>query len=74
MTDLDTMLQPGNKIRLFYDKGNPNNNLMHIRAIVDDDQIVYRWWSRRKQNWRYVIVWRYMFELWHKDNNLTLVK
>jgi hypothetical protein len=60
---LDELLQPGNKVRRSYGKKNPNNCLMHIRAIVDGEWIVYRVWWKSKQYWRYRIEWRYRFEL-----------
>jgi hypothetical protein len=31
----------------------PNRKKIHVRAIVDDDVVVYRSWSKRKQGWRY---------------------
>ncbi len=46
-------IKPGEKYRLFYDKGNPNNELVHIRAIVDEEYVVVRYWLRRKRRWCY---------------------
>lgn len=50
MTEL---IKPGITIRRFYYEGNPNNCLMHIRAIVDEEWVVYRVWSKVKRDWRY---------------------
>lgn len=33
-----------------------------LRAVVDDEQLVIRVWSRAKQVWRYSVVWRYDWE------------
>ena len=44
---------PGQSYKLNLGKGNPNNKTMHIRAVVDDEAVVYRVWSRHKQGWRY---------------------
>jgi len=30
-----------------------NNEVRHIRAIVDDDYFVWRVWSKHKQRWYY---------------------
>ena len=57
------MLQPGKKVRLFYNEGNPNNELRHILAIVDDEHIVYKVWSKGKQRWRYRVEWMYAFQM-----------
>lgn len=46
-------LQPGNKIRKWHGPTNPNNMLMHIRAVVDGDQFVFRHWLGRKKRWNY---------------------
>lgn len=64
------MLQPGKKVKLFYNEGNPNNELRHIRAIVDDEYIVYRVWSRHKQYWIYHVNWIYDFHLAFEGGNL----
>lgn len=58
---LDEMLQPGQKVKVFYNEGNINNQIRHIRAVVDGEFIVYRVWSRRK-GWQYCIEHRYGFE------------
>lgn len=72
--ELRAMLQPGKCIRIppHY---NPHtrNALLYIRAIVDDDNIVYRTWSKHKQRWIYGIEWSYMFWLWWKDGVITPV-
>jgi hypothetical protein len=67
---LDKMLQPGNKVHVFYNDNNINNQIRHIRAIVDEDQIVYRVWSK-KGYWRYFVTGRYEFELKYENGVLT---
>lgn len=57
-------LKPGKSFRIRYDnKNNVNNRVIHIRAIVDDEMIVFRQWSRRRQRWIYAIEHLYYFEL-----------
>lgn len=41
MKPLDEMLQPDQKIKVLYRDGN-NNQIRHIRAIIDGEYIVYR--------------------------------
>lgn len=65
------MLVPGKKIKLFINDANPNNKIYHIRAIVDDEYIVYKVWSRSKQRWNYHIDWFYLFEMYLKNGWLT---
>lgn len=64
-------VKPGATLRLFWGEGHPGNRLIHIRAIVDDEYVVYRWWSRRN-GWLYKIEWGHWFEM--VENNITLVK
>lgn len=61
--ELLDILQPGKKVKLFYNEGNLNNEIRHIRAIVDDEYIVYRVWLPRKKTWRYRVDWIYVFHL-----------
>lgn len=70
---LDQIIQVGNKVKVDYGPTNPNNQSLHIRAIVDDDQIVCRIWSARK-GWIYQIISRYTFELQHAKGFLSLSK
>jgi hypothetical protein len=67
--ELMALLQPGRKVRMNYGVGNPNNELRHVRAIVDDDQIVYRVWQYRR--WIYHVRWAYAFLLAWQDGNVT---
>jgi len=68
------MLVPGAVIRLDYGENNLNNKTIHVRAIVDDDQIVYRVWSQRKQLWRYHIEDLYFFTLGYSKDYLKFVR
>ena len=46
------LVMPGAALRLFFNKGNIKNQVIHIRGIVDD-HVVFRTWSKRKQRWIY---------------------
>jgi hypothetical protein len=62
-------LKVGNSYRIFYNKGNPNNMLIHVRAIVDKDYIVTKVWKNCK--WRYRIEYYYLYQLLARDGMLT---
>ena len=66
-------INPGDKWRFDYGTGNMNNKLCHIRAVVDDNQIVYRAWSKREQMWIYHIDHLYFWELVYSDGHLKKV-
>jgi hypothetical protein len=51
----------------------PSMGRIHVRAVVDGDQIVFRTWSKRKQTWLYRVEWVYAFYLWDKDGVLEYV-
>ena len=58
------MIAPGCVVRQEYDPDNINNQVRHIRAIVDDDQVVYRVWNTRTQRWLYRI--ESCYGLWYE--------
>lgn len=63
----------GQKWKICYDSANNlNNRLIHIRAIVDEHQLVICTWSRRKQYWRYEMMDLYYFNLLKDDGNIKL--
>ncbi len=59
-------IKVGKTYKLFWYEGNINNKTIHIRAFVDD-QIVYRYWSKRKQSWYYKIDTEYFFYLLERE-------
>ncbi len=69
MRSLDSMLSPGQKIRVFYNEGNVNNEIRHIRTIVDDEYIFYRVW--KKFRWKYRAAHRYEFEYMYEEGRLS---
>lgn len=70
---LPDYVRPGATLRWFWGEGHPNNKVVHIRAIVDDEQVVYRWWSARK-GWVYQIESAYWFWLLDEKGHATVVK
>ena len=57
---LEAMLQPGQRVKVYYGEGNPNNQIRHIRGIVDDEWIVYK--TATAKGWRYHVCHKYDFE------------
>jgi hypothetical protein len=49
----------------------PRYGRIHIRAAVDDSQIVFATYGKRKQWWHYHILSLYYFQLSHDDSTLT---
>lgn len=69
--ELYAALVPGATLRVYYGKGARANELRHIRAIVDVDQVVYRVWRRLR--WHYHVEWMYKFQLEWKDGVITVL-
>jgi len=69
------LIAAGETWRLRFEQpNNPNNALLHIRAIVDGKYLVYRTWSRRKREWTYRIDHIGLFNLYLRDGNLKKVR
>ncbi len=70
--DLIAALVPGATLRLDRGPGASSNELRHIRAIVDDEYVVYKvWWPGHKR-WEYQIAWVYAFHLEWEEGCLTV--
>ena len=72
MINLEENLQPGKSIRKYYRKDNIFNQLLHIRAIVDEDQIIYRYWNYHRRGWVYLITQIYYFNMLNESHHLYL--
>ncbi len=62
----------GQKWKIHYNAHNPNNRLIHIRAIVDEQQLAICTWSNRKKYWRYEMMDLYYFNLLKDNGNIKL--
>lgn len=69
MRTLDEMLQPGKKIKVFYNENNRNNAIWHIRAIVDNKCVVYRVWNGK--SWLYHVNSMHTFEFMYEKSRLS---
>lgn len=63
------MIQPGKKVRHLRGPDRSVSRIRHIRAIVDDEWVVYRVWQRG--HWEYFVEWLYGFELAWQDGRLV---
>ena len=66
------LLQKGRKLKIYWGEKNMNNKTIHIRAIVDDDIVVYKFWLKRKKYWTYKTDNFYYFGLLYKDGILKV--
>lgn len=48
------MITTGSVLRINYGEGNVNNCTVHICAILEGQQVIYRRWLRSKKNWHYM--------------------
>jgi hypothetical protein len=64
-------LTPGVVFRK-YDKSNSNYAVCHVRAIIDNDQIVYRVW-RPGRGWLYAVESAYFLGLLLANGTMTVV-
>jgi hypothetical protein len=60
----------GSKYRIFFSPGNLNNKVIHVLAIVDDDQIVYKYWLKHKNRWYYTVEDEYFLNLLIETKNM----
>lgn len=63
-------VKPGASLWIYYNEGNINNRKIHVRAIVDERQVVFRWWSPGRRRWVYKIEDVYYFYTLGKDGFL----
>jgi len=62
-------LQVGDKLRYFYNEGNRNNCLKHVRGYVDE-HLILRSWSKRWQTWMYEV--KPIWEIEMSAENITI--
>ena len=67
---LKEKIKVGNHLRIFFNEGNRNNELINIRDIVDNDYIVYRTYDIGREEFRYHLEHIYYFYLLDKDGVL----
>ena len=60
----------GYKYRYYSGEGNPNNYTFHVRGIVDSQQVVTRFWNKRKQRWSYGVEDMGYFEHYRENGYL----
>lgn len=56
-------IKVGTKLRVFYNKNNPNNISFEIKAIVDESMYVCKTWLTHKQRYHYYVEHISYFEM-----------
>ena len=64
-------LQVGDKLRYFYNEGNINNCLKHVRGYVDG-HLILRHWSKYRQTWMYGV--KPIWEIEMSSENIIIEK
>src|SRR5262245_47858639 len=72
-SEVNRLIRLGNKLRIYYNQDNRNNELWEVRAIVDRQIIIYRVWEQSSNRWRYDKVPIQHIEMLSRDDLLTLV-
>jgi len=63
-------IKKGKKYRIFFNANNINNKMINVRAVVDDEIVVYRMW---RGGWVYCTYRLSYLELLIKEKKLTEV-
>lgn len=74
VTDIE-QIRPGMALDLFFGQRNVNNEVVWVRAIVDDEVFVIRRWSERK-GWMYACVHKGLYEgfIGYADFKITIIE
>lgn len=67
---LATLLRPSRDVRLHFGPNHRSNQLLHIRAIVDESQVVYWTWSPGRQQRCYAVESVWFFIGLHRSGSL----
>lgn len=62
---------PGDEIRVYFNEGNINNKLLHVRAIVDGEWVVTKTWQKRRKRWHYAVEHAVYFEHFAEHGHMT---
>ena len=71
--ELLKMIKPDNMLKIHYGEYNINNALINIRAIIDDEQIVFKAKYEGSHKWKYCIESWYYFLFRFKLGKLNLI-
>ena len=69
MSELNDLIQPGKTVKIFFNEGNVNNHVAHVRAIVDGKYVVYRVWLKHRR-WDYRMDHISWFQALHENGHL----
>jgi hypothetical protein len=72
--EVESVVVPGASFHWWWGEDNPNNHVVHVRAIVDGDEVVHReWWRKWGGHWHYDVRGMHWYHLVAKDGNLFLL-
>ena len=74
MIDIDLKEIVGKKIKLNISKGSDQNKIMHIRGVIDQEQIIYRRWCKTTHEWKYEVITHELLSHQNKANRLEWAK
>jgi len=70
--DFEDLIKVGNKIQKFYNENNINNCVIEIRAIVDEEYVVFKRYYLKKES-AYIIESIHHFKMLYENNILKLI-
>lgn len=62
------------KYKIFWNENNVNNKIIHVRAIVDGDQVVYKEYWKSKKRWVYFVKEMQWFDMLKEKGVIEMKK
>ena len=72
--ELREFMKPGHIMKMVFSENDIDNKTIYIRAVVDDNWIVYKYWAERKKCWVYIIEYIYLLELLYRNGGLLIIE
>ena len=72
--ELRESMKPGHIMKMVFSENDIDNKTIYIRAVVDDNWIVYKYWAERKKCWVYIIEYIYLLELLYRNGGLLIIE
>ena len=72
--ELRESMKPGHIMKMVFSENDIVNKTIYIRAVVDDNWIVYKYWAERKKCWVYIIEYIYLLELLYRNGGLLIIE
>ena len=72
--ELRESMKPGHIMKMVFSENDIDNKTIYIRAVVDDNWIVYKYWAERKKCWVYIIEYIYLLEFLYRNGGLLIIE